>query len=103
MPSTSALSQARERLREEPLKLLFERVAVPLAELGTTGAWLRSWRLLAIGGVNIDVPDTAENLTMLVTADRGFLSFELWAEFMATGADLIPTVERPIVLRVRHR
>jgi hypothetical protein len=26
---------------------------------------------------------------MLVIADRGFFSFELWAEFMATGADLL--------------
>ena len=26
---------------------------------------------------------------MLVTADRGFYSFQLWAEFVATGADLL--------------
>ncbi len=71
VPLTSALSQARERLAEEPLKLLFERVAVPLEQLGTAGAWLHSWRLMAIDGVNIDVPDTTENLTAFEKARGG--------------------------------
>src|SRR5947209_20050256 len=38
VPSTSALSQARTRLGEAPLKLLFERIAVPMARAGTRGA-----------------------------------------------------------------
>ena len=62
VPSTSALSQARTRLEEAPMRVLFDRVAVPLARAATPGAWLRSWRLMAIDGVMIDVPDTEANL-----------------------------------------
>ena len=62
VPSTGALSQARQRLGPQPLQVLFDRVAVPLARPGTPGAWLRSWRLMAIDGVMIDLPDTEANL-----------------------------------------
>jgi len=39
-----------------------DKVAVPLARAGTPGAWLRGWRLTALDGVMIEVPDTAANL-----------------------------------------
>ena len=61
VPTTGALSQARARLGDEPLRALFEAVAVPVAQPGTPGAWLRRWRLMAIDGVMIDMPDTPEN------------------------------------------
>src|ERR1700712_3384536 len=61
VPTASALCQARRRLGEEPIRELFERVAVPLATPGTPGAWLGRWRLMAIDGVQLDVADTAEN------------------------------------------
>ena len=144
VPSTGALSQARQRLGAAPLRALFDRVAVPLARPGTPGAWLGSWRLMAIDGVMIDLPDTEANLAvydrpeggtrrpfpqvrvvglsecgthaliaaapgtihqgerelarqlrdrispdMLIIADRGFHSYELWREFTATGAALL--------------
>lgn len=144
VPTTGALSQARARLGAAPLKALFARVGVPLAKPGTPGAWLRGWRVMAIDGVMIDVPDTAANLThydkaqggtrrpfpqvravglcevgthaliaaelgtihqgeralagkltgtigpdMLVIADRGFFSFDLWRDYLATGAALL--------------
>jgi hypothetical protein len=144
VPTTGAISQARERLGEAPLKTLFEKIAGPLAVAGTPGAWLGDRRLMAIDGVKLDVPDTPANIEgfgrpggltrrpfpqiqviglgecgthavvaaeigtvsvgereiaeklapalepgMLVMADRGFYSFPLWAEFMATGADLL--------------
>jgi hypothetical protein len=38
VPTTGAISQARDRLGEAPLKMLFERVAEPLAVAGTPGA-----------------------------------------------------------------
>lgn len=63
VPSTSAISQARARLGAAPLEELFHRVAVPLARPGTRGAWFRSWRVMAIDGVILDVPDTPENNT----------------------------------------
>lgn len=51
VPTAGAISQARERLGEAPLKALFERVPAPLATAGAPGAWLGSWRLMAIDGV----------------------------------------------------
>lgn len=61
VPTTSAISQARARLGEEPMRELFERVAAPMARPGTRGAWYRSRRVMAIDGVVLDMPDTAEN------------------------------------------
>lgn len=62
VPTTGAISQARERLGEAPMKALFEKVAEPLATPGMPGAWLGSRRLMAIDGVKIDVPDTPANV-----------------------------------------
>jgi hypothetical protein len=36
-------------------------VAVPVAGLLTRGAFLRDWRLMAIDGFELDVPDTPAN------------------------------------------
>ncbi len=63
VPTTGAISQARQRLGAAPLQLLFERVAVPCAQQGTQGAWLGSRRLMAIDGFVLDIPDTKENDT----------------------------------------
>jgi hypothetical protein len=153
VPTTGAISQARDRLGEAPLKLLFDRVAEPLAVAGTPGAWLGARRLMAIDGVKLDVPDTPANIEgfgrpggltrrpfpqiqviglgecgthavvaaeigtvsvgereiaeklapslepgMLAIADRGFYSFQLWAEFLASGADLLFRVASGIKL-----
>ena len=61
VPSTSAISQARTRLGEAPMKLLFARVAVPMARAGTRGAWFRGLRVMAIDELVLDVPDTSDN------------------------------------------
>ncbi len=144
VPTTGALSQARTRLGAAPLKALFDTVAVPVAVAGTPGAWLRSWRVMALDGVMLDVPDTPANLAhydkpsggtrrpypqlravglcevgtravvgaalgtirtgeralaatltgnvgpgMVITADRGFFSFDLWRDYALTGAQLL--------------
>jgi hypothetical protein len=62
VPTPGAVSQARERLGEAPVKALFERVAVPVAAPGAPGAWLGSRRLMAIDGVKLDMPDTPANV-----------------------------------------
>lgn len=155
VPTTGAICQARERLKELPLRTLFDRIAAPLAKPSTPGAWLRSWRLMAIDGVQIDIPDSDANLKefgkyeggtrrpfpqihavglgecgthavvattlgtiydgertlatrllaavrpgMLVLADRGFFSFELWAQYLVTGADLLWRVTASIKLPI---
>jgi hypothetical protein len=61
VPTSGGLTQARKRLGAEPLELLFGRVAVPVAGELTRGAFLRHWRLMAIDGFELDVPDTLAN------------------------------------------
>lgn len=57
----SGISQARSRLGWEPLKKLYEAVAVPIAGKRSKGAWYRDWRLVSLDGSTLDVADTAEN------------------------------------------
>ncbi|MEO6494895.1 MAG: IS4 family transposase [Ilumatobacteraceae bacterium] len=61
LPSKSGISQARERLGSVPLRVLFERVARPLAVAGTAGCWLSGRRMVAIDGMTLDVADTEVN------------------------------------------
>ena len=60
-PTSGGITQARKRLGPEPLELLFDRVAGPVAGELTRGAFLRDWRLMAIDGFELDVPDTPAN------------------------------------------
>jgi len=61
VPTSGGITQARKRLGPEPLELLFGQVAGPVAGLLTRGAFLRHWRLMAIDGFELDVPDTPAN------------------------------------------
>ena len=61
VPTTGAISQARARLGAAPMKELFARVAVPMAGPGTPVAWFYGWRVMAVDGVVLDVPDTPAN------------------------------------------
>lgn len=61
VPTTAAIGRARRRLGPEPLKMLFARVCRPVATRETAGSWYRQWRLIAVDGTTIDVPDTDAN------------------------------------------
>ena len=61
VPAKSALIQARARLGSEPLQVLFERAACPLATEGTRGAFYRRWRVMSLDGTCLDVADTPAN------------------------------------------
>lgn len=155
VPTPGALTQARVRLGEAPVKELFARVARPLAGPTTRGAWLSGRRLVAIDGVMLDLPDTPANIaeypkavggtrrpypqvkivalgecgtqavldadigsigtgerelahrltrsiepTMLVLADRGFFSYDLWVTYRLTGAHLAWRVTKTTILPV---
>ena len=156
VPTASAITQARKRLGREVFGELFERTCGPVAgdvspmagltALGTArGSFLRGWRLLAIDGFELDVPDTPVNASEfgyagsgenrsafckarvvalsecgthaflaaevagyaagektlaqrlyprlhaeeLLTADRGFYSWQAWDTAAATGAALL--------------
>jgi len=61
VPTSGGITQARQRLGPEPVAGVFSRVAVPVADLDTAGAFLGPWRLMAMDGMEWDVPDTAAN------------------------------------------
>ncbi len=72
VPTTSAITQARKRLGRLVMREVFERTCGPVAgdawpvaglvAVGRArGSWLRRWRLLAIDGFEVDLPDTPEN------------------------------------------
>jgi hypothetical protein len=61
VPAKGSIFKARSRLGREPLRLLFEAVARPLASEATRGAFYRQWRLMSVDGTCLDVADTAAN------------------------------------------
>jgi hypothetical protein len=71
VPSAGGISQARKRLGREVLAEVFEQVAGPVANPSTRGAWLRRWRLVAIDGFEVDVPDTQGNAAEFGYAGSG--------------------------------
>jgi hypothetical protein len=82
VPTASAITQARKRLGRNMFPELFERTCGPVAgkagptaeaaALGTArGSFLRRWRLLAIDGFEIDVPDSDENAAEFGYAGSG--------------------------------
>ncbi|MGH3857861.1 MAG: IS4 family transposase [Pseudonocardiaceae bacterium] len=71
VPTASGITQARKRLGAAVLERVFERVAGPQATMLTRGAWLRGWRLVAIDGFEVDVPDTPGNIAEFGYAGSG--------------------------------
>lgn len=61
LASKAAISHARDRLGAEPMAVLFDRVAQPIAAVGTPGCWLAGRRLVAIDGTCLDLADTPAN------------------------------------------
>ena len=57
IPTKAALFQARMRLGSEPLRMLYESIAAPLADPQVPGAFYQSWQLMSIDGLTLDVPD----------------------------------------------
>jgi hypothetical protein len=50
---------------------VFEGVAAPVATADTRGAWLRRWRVLAIDGFDVDLPDSEANVAAFGYAGSG--------------------------------
>jgi hypothetical protein len=159
VPSSSGITQARVRLGAPVMEEVFESVVQPVGTADTRGAWLRGWRVLAIDGFDVDMPDSEGNAAEfgyagsgdngsalpkarvvalaecgthaflacevagygvgeqtlaqrlyprlrrdeLLTADRGFYSFDAWSLAAGTGAALLwraPTGLRLPVVRV---
>jgi hypothetical protein len=62
VPTKAALFQARKRLGPEPLRVLYDKAVVPLADPQVAGDFYRSWRLMSIDGLCLDVADTDANV-----------------------------------------
>jgi transposase IS4-like protein/DDE family transposase len=65
VPTSGGIAQARQRLGPEVMAEVFRQVAVPVADLGTAGAFLGPHRLMSVDGLEWDVPDTAANRAVL--------------------------------------
>jgi hypothetical protein len=61
VPTSGALTQARQRLGPEVMAELFARVAVPCAHRSTPGAWMAGRRLMSLDGFELDAPESAAN------------------------------------------
>jgi hypothetical protein len=61
VPTASAITQARKRLGPQVVREVFQRIAVPVADLLTVGAHLGSLRLVSFDGTTLDMPDTRPN------------------------------------------
>jgi hypothetical protein len=71
VPTSSAVTQARKRLGRRVFAEVFEAVAEPVGGMFTRGAMLRQWRLLAIDGFEVDLPDSVENAAEFGYAGSG--------------------------------
>jgi hypothetical protein len=60
-PARSSLCEGRRRLGVEPVMALHAAVVKPLATRDTPGAFYRQWRLMALDGTVLDVPDSKAN------------------------------------------
>ena len=60
-PGRSGISQARKRLGAEPIKILYQRVVMPIATKCTKGARYRKWTLVSLDGSTLDLADTPAN------------------------------------------
>jgi Insertion element 4 transposase N-terminal/Transposase DDE domain len=61
VPSTGSITKARARLGPQPLRLLFDRIAGPVATPGTPGVFWRGLRVTAMDGSTLDLPDSSAN------------------------------------------
>jgi hypothetical protein len=71
VPTSSGISQARKRVGAAVMADVFTGVAQTVATMSTRGAWLRRWRLLAIDGFDVDLPDTPRNAAEFGYAGSG--------------------------------
>ncbi|CCQ66878.1 Sulfate and thiosulfate binding protein CysP [Crocosphaera watsonii WH 0402] len=60
-PTSSSITEARQRVGPRVMTRLFELIVRPLATPFTQGAFLKGLRLMAVDGTVFDVPDTEKN------------------------------------------
>jgi hypothetical protein len=71
VPTSSAITQARKRLGRKVFAEVFDAVVEPVGGMFTRGATLLGWRVLAIDGFDVDLPDSLENAAEFGYAGSG--------------------------------
>ena len=71
VPTASGITQARKRLGRDVMPEIFEGVAEAVATADTRGGVAAGWRLLAIDGFEVDLPDSAGNAAEFGYAGSG--------------------------------
>ena len=61
VPTSSSISEARQRLGCQVMSRLFQKIARPLATAQTPRAFLGGLRVMAVDGTVLDVPDSTAN------------------------------------------
>lgn len=61
VPTSSSITEARQRLGCRAMSWLFQKIVRPLATAQTPGAFLGGLRVMAVDGTVLDVPDSAAN------------------------------------------
>ncbi|MCY0924454.1 IS4 family transposase [Streptomyces sp. H27-G5] len=61
LPTSGGITQARQRLGSAVVAEVYERIAHPVADQLTVGAWLAGRRLTAIDGFTWEMPDSPAN------------------------------------------
>jgi hypothetical protein len=56
-----ALSSARQRLGESPMKMLHEKLALPMKEGSLVGSYFKEWLVVAVDGSTLALQDTPAN------------------------------------------
>lgn len=59
--SKAAITAARQRVGVEPLKQLYAEQVKPIGPAGMVGVWYRQYRVMAMDGSTLDVPDETAN------------------------------------------
>jgi hypothetical protein len=85
IPSAAALSKARDRVKDEPVKELFHRQAVPCGKPEQPGVWFRQWRKMVFDGCLLNTDDTAENRKFFGSATNQHKKAAGWPQLRFVG------------------
>jgi hypothetical protein len=86
VPTDGAISPARGRLGDKPLKLLFDQSACPVGTPAMDGVFCRGRRLIAVDGTVFDLPRGKDNE----------------AEYAIPGGGKLPQARVVALGRMRH-
>jgi hypothetical protein len=85
IPSAAALSKARDRVKDEPLKEFFHSHAVPCGQANQAGVWFGPWRKMALDGCLLNTDDTLANRSFFGCATNQHSKAAGWPQLRFVG------------------